>query len=157
MEEGPSPRVELGVAAALGALALAVLAEARKIPPGYYEPLGSGPVPRVTAGLILLLALGLAIVALVRLRREARPLRPPGRRALDALLVGLATVGYVAAMHARLVDFAVMTTVYLVAAIGWLVRFERRSLPWVVLVALATGYGCQYLFTRVFVVDLPGL
>lgn len=157
MEEGPSPRVELGVAAALAALALAVLVEARRIPPGVYEPLGSGPVPRATAGLILLLAMGVALAAALRLRRRPWPLRPPVPRALDALLVSLATVLYVAAMQARLVDFAVMTTLYLVATIGWLVRFARRELPWVVLVALATGYGCQYLFTRVFIVDLPGL
>ncbi len=157
MPEGPSPRVELGVAAALCALALAVLVEARKIPPGVYEPLGSGPVPRAVAGLILILALAVAVVAAVRLRRHPEPLRPPVPRALDAVLVGLATILYVASMQARLVDFAVMTTLYLVATVGWLVRFARTELPWVVLVALATGYGCQYLFTRVFIVDLPGL
>ena len=41
-------------------------------------------------------------------------------------------------------------------AIGLLVRFQRRHLPWVALVGVSMGYGCQYVFTRVFVVDLPG-
>ncbi len=41
--------------------------------------------------------------------------------------------------------------------IGALVRFERRLLPLIVVIALVTGFGCQYVFTRIFVVDLPGL
>lgn len=157
MAEGTSPRVELAVAAALAALAVAVLREARTIPPGLYEPLGSAPVPRATAALILLLALGVGLAAIRRLRRERPAWRPPGSRALDAFLVSLATIAYAAAMQARLAAFAVLTSLYLLATIGWLLRFDPRRLPWVVLVALATGYGCQFLFTRVFVVDLPGL
>ena len=53
--------------------------------------------------------------------------------------------------------FAIVTTVFLTATIFVLCRFDVRKLPVILLVAAITGFGCQYLFTRVFVVDLPGL
>jgi hypothetical protein len=39
--------------------------------------------------------------------------------------------------------------------IAFLARFERRLLPVAAVVALIMGFGCEYVFTRVFVVDLP--
>ncbi|MGF1475013.1 MAG: tripartite tricarboxylate transporter TctB family protein, partial [Geminicoccaceae bacterium] len=78
-------------------------------------------------------------------------------RWLDAMGVTVLTLVYVAAMHGRLFGFAILTTVFLILTIGLLTRFQVRTLPWVVGIAAATGFGCQYLFTRVFIVDLPGL
>jgi hypothetical protein len=154
------PRVDLGVGAVIVAVAGAVLVESRKIPPGVFEPLGSGPVPQVTAALII----GLCLIAMVQawrrlLRAEPSPamadtVRP---RHLDAAVVIALTVIYVVTLQARLADFSILTLVYLTCVIGLLVRFAPRRMPAVILTAAAMGFGCQYVFTRIFVVDLPGL
>ena len=60
-------------------------------------------------------------------------------------------------MALRVVDFAILTALFLLVTIGTLTRFERRLLPLIVVLALVVGFGCQYVFTRIFVVDLPGL
>lgn len=137
-----------------------VLWESRGLPPGVFEPLGSAAVPRATATLIALLSLLVLLRALARLRRAAPPsggLAEVAPRRLDALLVAVLTVGYVLAMQFRIVSFALMTTLFLFVCIGLLTRFRPRLLPAVALIAAAVGFGCQYLFTRVFIVDLPGL
>ena len=67
------------------------------------------------------------------------------------------TVLYVLAMQLRLVTFAIMTAIFLFLTIGWLIRFKWKRLPVLALVAVITGFGCQYVFTRIFIVDLPGL
>ena len=87
-----------------------------------------------------------------------RDVQPAGAaRWRDAAIVAVLTVVYVAALHFRVTTFAIITTVFLIATIFVLVRFDIAKLPVILLVAAVTGFGCQYLFTRVFVVDLPGL
>ncbi len=154
MQDRVDPRVEIGVALMVIVIAAVALFETRGIPPGTFEPLGSAPVPQATAGIIILLALGL----IVRACLDRRPVaRPPRDGLLDAGAVLLLTLLYVTVMHYRLTTFALMTTVYLILTIGFLIRFKPRQMPIVAVVALVVGFGCQYLFTRVFVVDLPGL
>jgi cobalamin synthase len=164
MNDGSDPRINIGICSFIVAVCAAVLWETRKIGPGVFEPLGSAPVPRWTAALIILLCLLVMAQAVFALRRrekhagmgdiEEDAIRPRWR---DAGVVFLLTVLYVTVMQARLTTFAIMTTVFLFIAIGLLVRFERRRLPLILLIAAVTGFGCQYLFTRVFIVDLPGL
>lgn len=156
-----SPRWELGVSLFFIAGCLVVLWETRDIPPGVFEPLGSAPVPQATALVILLLSFVVALGALRRLRTQIEPsfreihgFRP---RPLDAAVVGVLAVIYVLALQARVMDFAPLTAIFLVAAIGFLSRFAVRSLAIGAVVAVAVGWGVQYVFTRVFVVDLPGL
>jgi Tripartite tricarboxylate transporter TctB family len=160
MPGGASSRTDLALALFLIVVCGAVLWEARTIPPGVFEPLGSAPIPQATAGLIILLALVVMGRALLAMGREA-PGRPAGEeltlRPLDAAAVIALTVLYVLAMALRLVDFGALTALFLMVTIGVLVRFERRLLPLIVGLALVTGFGCQYVFTRIFVVDLPGL
>ena len=160
MPDGSSPRTDIGLALFLIVVCGAVLWEARSIPPGVFEPLGSAPIPQATAGLIILLALvvmGRSLRAMVR-PALARPADEDlALRPLDAAAVIAFTVLYILAMALRLFDFAILTALFLVLTIGALVRFERRLLPLIVVIALVTGFGCQYVFTRIFVVDLPGL
>jgi putative tricarboxylic transport membrane protein len=160
MSDDPRPRTDLGLALFLIVVCGAVLWEARSIPPGVFEPLGSAPVPQATAGVIILLALVVMGRAL-RAMLGAAPARPAGEdlvlRPLDAAAVMALTALYVLAMALRLFDFAILTALFLMVTIGALVRFERRLLPLIVVLALVTGFGCQYVFTRIFVVDLPGL
>ncbi|MCB1716531.1 MAG: tripartite tricarboxylate transporter TctB family protein [Candidatus Competibacteraceae bacterium] len=158
MRETADPRTDIGVALLLIVICGAVLWETRTIPPGVFEPLGSAPVPQIAAVLIILLCLLVLLRAVLRLRQWASVDQgegPPHR--LDAAVVFGLTVLYVLAMQLRLVTFAIMTAIFLFLTIGWLIRFKWKRLPVLALVAVITGFGCQYVFTRIFIVDLPGL
>ena len=154
MNERLDPRLEIGVALLMIVISATALFGTMDIPPGKFEPLGSAPVPQAVAGLIIILALGLIVRACI----DQRPLAASSAdRYLDATAVVVLTLLFVVAMHYRLATFAILTSIYLIITVGFLTRFRRRSLPAVIAVGLITGFGCQYVFTRVFVVDLPGL
>lgn len=162
MPDGSSPRKDIGLSLLLIVLCSAVLWESRDLPPGSFEPLGSAPVPQAVA----LLIIGLALIVLARaLRARAGDARGDvasgaepddfAPRPLDAAASFALTVIYVLAMAFKVTSFAIATTAFLFVTIGFLVRFERRLLPVALLVGLVMGFGCQYFFTQVFVVDLP--
>ena len=157
MDGSVDRRFDIGVALVLIVIAAVAIWEAADLPPGSFEPLGSARVPQMTAGLIILLSLWVILRAMLR-QDGVRDVEPAGAaRWRDAGMVAVLTVVYVAALHFRITTFAIVTTVFLTATIFVLVRFEVAKLPVILLVAAITGFGCQYLFTRVFVVDLPGL
>jgi len=150
---------EIGVSLAFILACLAVLWETRDLPPGTFEPLGSAPVPQATAVLIIVLSLVVVAGALRGGAGDGDRAEEPGYtpRPLDALAVAALTVVYVLAMDLRLMGFAPMTALFLIASIGLLNRFRVRTLPLTAALAVLVGWGCEYVFTRVFVVDLPGL
>ena len=158
MSEQSSPRTDIGVSLFLIVVCSLVLWEARKIPPGVYEPLGSGPIPRTVAGLIILLCLVVMVQALRRMARgegvaTGEPEFP--LRYLDAAGVVVVTLIYILGLALELTSFAILTTVFLTFTIGFLTRFRRRALAVALVLGLVMGFGCEYLFTQVFVVDLP--
>ena len=156
MADGSNPRVDIGVCLFLIVICCAVLVEAAKLPPGSFEPLGSAPIPQATAALIIflcLLVVGRAALAMGRGRTGAPAAYPPRR--LDATVLFGLTVLYVLLMAQRVAGFAPITAVFLFVAIAFLTRFAPRSLPIAALIGVAMGWGCQYVFTRVFIVDLP--
>jgi hypothetical protein len=157
MDSSVDRRFDIGVALVLIVIAAIAIWEAADLPPGTFEPLGSARVPQMTAGLIILLSLWVIVRAMLREDGvgDAEPFGTARWR--DAAIVAVLTVVYVAALHFRITTFAIITTVFLTATIFVLVRFNVAKLPIILLVAAITGFGCQYLFTRVFVVDLPGL
>lgn len=173
MDETVDRRFDIGVALFLIVIAAVAIWQAADLPPGSFEPLGSAWVPQITAGIIILLSLLVILRALLRADTisaadtigAADAIRgdDQGRsnelqeRWHQAAAVALLTVLYVAAMHLRLTTFAIVTTVFLTATILVLVRFELKRLPLILVVAAVTGFGCQYIFTRIFVIDLPGL
>ena len=155
-----APRTDIGLGVFLIVVCSLILWETRRIPPGAYEPLGSAPLPQGVAGLIILLALVIMARAVLQLRRDP----PPATLADDAearpepLLAAAAlglTVVYVLVMALDLTSFAIATTVYLLVTISALAGFRLKAVPVALVVGLIMGYGCQYIFTRIFVVDLP--
>ncbi len=157
MSDAVDRRFDIGVALVLIVIAAVAIWEAADLPPGTFEPMGSARIPQITAGLIILLALWTIIRAMLR-EDGVRDVQPPGAtRWGDAAVVAGMTVLYVAALQFRITTFAIITTVFLTATIFVLCRFEAARLPVIIVIAAITGFGCQYLFTRVFVVDLPGL
>lgn len=154
MSEPVDRRTDIVVALALIVICAIVLFESRDLPPGTFEPLGSAPVPQATAGLIILLCAFVIAKAALTSGGEGDRVE---QRYLDAGAMVLLTVVYVAAIHLRLATFAILTSIYLIATIGVLTRFRIKTLPAVIITALITAFGSQYVFTRIFIVDLPGL
>jgi len=157
MADDSNPRVDIGVCLFLIVVCCAVLVEAAKLPPGSFEPLGSAPIPQATAGLIIvlcLLVIGSAALAIWRGEASAAEAPYPPRRLDAAVLFGL-TVLYVLLMAQRVGGFAPITALFLFIAIGFLTRFAPRSLLIAAVTGVIMGWGCQYVFTQVFVVDLP--
>ncbi|WP_108662830.1 tripartite tricarboxylate transporter TctB family protein [Acuticoccus kandeliae] len=151
-------RWAFGVSLFFVLVCLAVLWETRDIPPGTFEPLGSAPVPQATALIVMLLSLFIAFMAwrsgADMAIGETSAERP---HTLDAFATGLLTILYVALLDARVVNFAPLTAIYLFVTIGFLVRFRPRPLIVAALISAVMGWGSALVFTRLFVVDLPGL
>lgn len=151
------PKLDFAVSLLLIVLAALIYWQASLLPPGMFEPLGPAPVPLAVSAAVMALALVTALRAVLLYRRGSEPapeaeFQPRWR---DTAIVAVLTMGYVMALTWRITSYAVATTVFLTLAITVLGRFQRRSLPWALLIAVILGFGCQYVFTRVFVVDLP--
>ena len=153
------PLTEIGVAALIAAICTVVLFQALALPPGRFEPLGSGPVPTWTAIVVIVCCLLVILRAIGTLRGRRKPeialselegMNPLG----GAMMLGL-TVLYAAALQIKLAGFGIITFIYLLLLILGMEGFSRRRiLPAAILSALA-AFGAQYVFTEIFVVDLP--
>ena len=65
------------------------------------------------------------------------------------------SLAYVAGLQTGMVRFAVLTSLFVAVVISVLLRFDRRCL-WIGLpIALCVGFGCEYVFTEIFTIDLP--
>ncbi len=151
--------LDIGVSAFLIVASAAIYVETLDLPPPVYDPIGPAAFPRALSVIIGVLALAVMASAirgpsLAAAKDEGRPLsyRPRPDLALGSVLL---TAGYVALLAFRTFSFAVVTTVYLVVLIMLLFKFERRRLPAAVLLAALVGFGCDYIFTQFFFIDLP--
>jgi len=150
------PRADVALALGVGAFAALLLWEAEKIPPPFFDPLGSAAVPQGVA--VVLLALG-AIVFLRALAARPWPARPEpeGYRPRPDVAVGIAilAVGYIAVMELGLLGFRDATIAFVALASAVLGRLSPRIMLTGLLVAVIVGFGGTYLFTRVFIIALP--
>jgi hypothetical protein len=153
------PLTEIFVSALIAVVCAVFLVQALALPPGRFEPMGSGPVPTWTA----LVVIACCLVVIIRAAKSLGVVRKA--EVVESELAGMNPVGgvlmlgltfvYVAALQFKLAGFGVITFVYLLLLILGMERFARRSvLPAVILSALA-AFGAQYVFTEIFVVDLP--
>jgi putative tricarboxylic transport membrane protein len=150
------PREDVLLAAAVAGFALLLWSEAQKVPPPFFDPLGSAAVPKSIALILAVLAvviLARALVALPWPPREA----PDGYRPRPDIAVGivLLAIAYIAVMHLRLVGFELATIGFLIGAAALLGRLERKTLALGVVSAFLIGIGATWLFTRFFFIDLP--
>jgi putative tricarboxylic transport membrane protein len=151
-------RWDVGVGAAVIAVAAAFIRDGAKLAPGVFEPIGPAPVPVAVAWGIIALAAAMVARAAWRLARGEAPAPDPlpyAPQPLAAAAVMAATALYVASMGLGFVGFAPATAVYLAATIWFLAEFRRDVLPVAAVIALILGFGLRYLFTRVLVTDLP--
>ncbi|MEM9027231.1 MAG: tripartite tricarboxylate transporter TctB family protein [Pseudomonadota bacterium] len=147
-----SSRAEIVVSLIIIAACIAVIIETLGLPPGSFEPLGSAPVPQVTAGLIIILC---SLVIVTALRRDGSDGDVSDEQPASAFFLAVLTLAYAGAFHTKLVDFGVMTAAFLFVAIWGLERFRTRVVLPAAIVALIVGFGAKFIFTQVFVVDLP--
>lgn len=151
-----TPGADLGLALAVAALAALLWWESDKIPPPFFDPLGSAAVPRgiaiALAALALLVALRAAASLRSRGRGDAQTFRPRPDIALG--IVALA-VAYLGTMQLGLLGFPLATIIFLVAASALLGRFERRTVAFGAAIAVIMGVGGTWLFTEFFYIDLP--
>lgn len=151
---------EIFVCGLIGVAALVFLIQALRLPPGTFEPLGSGPVPAWTAAVIIVsctVVIVRAVRSLARTPDRVGALKAEldfGNLGGGGLLVGL-TVVYVAILQTALVGFGVLTTAYLTLMILGLERFRAGAILPALLIAAVAAFGAQYVFTEVFFVDLP--
>ena len=151
----PEARTDLALAAGLLLFSGLLYYEAERLPPPFFDPLGSAAVPKLAALVLTILA---ALLVLGHLRRAAGPGqagREPGGARLVALGAVLIPIAYVAIMQARVLGFREATVLFVFALGALLGRRERRRLVALAGLALLIGIGFDYLFTQVFYIDLP--
>lgn len=149
-------RFEVWVSLLVILICLIFLWESWDLPPGSFEPLGSGPVPQATAFVVIFCA-GLVILNAfkksVQISENEETQEKPSIRA--GLIISSATVVYSFVLHLRLMPFAWMTTLFLIITIWGLEKFDRKKFLPALITAIIIGFASEYLFTEVFIVDLP--
>jgi len=151
-------KLDIGVAAALIVICVAVFWESLSMPPAFYDPIGPAAFPRALSVTIGFLSI-LLIIKAFRLPsgKSSKTARQPTHRKRSDLAVGTAILTgiYVLLLTLRLLSFGVVTTVYLISFIMLLMPFDRKRLIYAIIIALIMGFGGGYIFTHVFYVDLP--
>ena len=151
--------------------------EANKLPPGVFDPLGSGAVPlAVSVCILVLCGLGLLRQWLAVSRHNAA-IEPTeeqenlsDRETLEpsddssswektpqlVVILLVATIVYCLAFQMRVANFTILSTLFLWAAIFVLSDRSRTHLVRSLVVALVFSFVFFFIFTKIFVVDLPG-
>lgn len=154
-----SPLTEIGVSALIALICAVFLIQALALPPGRFEPLGSGPVPTWTAGIVIVCCLGVMVSAARALRgqsiAEAANSEFSGGHPLGGVMMMGLTVAYVGALDLKLAGFGIITFIYLLLMILGMEGFARRRIVPAVILSAVAAFGAQYVFTQIFVVDLP--
>jgi len=166
MPQETSSKVELGFSIFLIGLSITIFWETLSLPPGTFDPVGSAGFPRLISVVIGILSLVILIRAARKIsigskkaassKTQQAAAYPAFRRRPDLALGFYAlSLVFASVLALKLVSFAICTALFLFISIGMLTRFYYKRLPVVVLIALVIGFGSQYIFTQVFVVDLP--
>jgi putative tricarboxylic transport membrane protein len=151
-----TPRADLGLAACVLLFAIVIWLEAEKVPPPFFDPLGSAVVPQGIAIALAALAAIIALRAVLGLAERVGG-QGAGFRARPDIAIGILVLAtlYVGVMQLRVVGFELATIAFLAAASALLGRFERRAMLLGLLIALVLGVGGTWLFTGFFYIDLP--
>jgi putative tricarboxylic transport membrane protein len=151
-------KLDIGVAAALMVISVAVFWESLSMPPAFYDPIGPAAFPRALSVAIFFLSI-ILIIKTLRLPsgKSSQSARQPSHRLRPDLAVGAAILSgiYVLLLTLRLVSFSVLTTAFLISFIMLLMPFDRKRLLYAIIIALIMGFGGGYIFTHVFYIDLP--
>ena len=151
-------KLDIGVAAALIVICVAVFWESLSMPPAFYDPIGPAAFPRALSVTIFFLSIILIIKALrLPSGKSSQTARQPAYRLRPDLALGAAILTgiYVLLLTLRLLSFGVSTTAFLISFIMLLMPFDHKRLLIAIIIALMMGFGGGYIFTHVFYIDLP--
>lgn len=144
------------LAIALILFGLLVIDQANRLPPPFFDPLGSAAVPRLVAGLIILLAVILLgrcwWTPIVDDTSQTTGVIPAPFIALGAAVMPIL---YVGAMHFKILGFAPASALFVLALGSLLARFRVLAMLALLPVALLAGFGLNVLLTELFYIDLP--
>ncbi|WP_372624134.1 tripartite tricarboxylate transporter TctB family protein [Falsiroseomonas sp.] len=151
-----TPLADFGLAGCVLLFAAVIWMEAAKVPPPFFDPLGSAAVPEGIAIVLVVLAAIVALRAVLGMPERAGK-GAIGFRARPDIAIGifLLAVAYVGVMQLGLLGFELATIAFLAAASALLGRFERRAMLFGLAIALVLGVGGTWLFTGFFYIDLP--
>ncbi len=159
-------QADLWLAVAMAAISAVVWWEASKLAPAPFDPLGPKSFPMWIAGALGLLSVAAIVTILCgrALGRSETSLilgigdEPPTDYALRpglAVAASVFTVIYVAVLTFTGVGFLWATIAY-IGLLGWVMsdRTPRHNII-AVAVAVLAGCGITFLFTKIFILDLP--
>ncbi|SEK11131.1 Tripartite tricarboxylate transporter TctB family protein [Marinovum algicola] len=126
--------------------------DALELPPGSFEPLGSGFMPRVLGLLVIGLSVLVALGALSKPAPEASELPPDlfAGMSMTTLTIAAATL-----FQSRAIDFGILMAAFIFAGVMALEHGRRAAILPAAITGITFGFGMKYVFTRIFVVDLP--
>ena len=129
------------------------------LPAGTFDALGSAGFPLVIAIGTCLLSLFILVPA--RSGRRDAPDQTADTQTTHrprndlALKFCALTLLYVLVLAMELSGFGLSTAIFLILALSLLNGLSRNTLALNILVAIILGFGCEFLFTQVFAIDLP--
>ena len=65
------------------------------------------------------------------------------------------TAVYTILLELRAGSFAVLTTIFVFLGITLMLQNDKKGLWFALILALIVGFGCEYVFTEIFTLDLP--
>jgi len=151
-------KLDIGVAAALMVISVAVFWESLSLPPAFYDPIGPAAFPRALSVTIFFLSILLIIKAFRSPSgKSIQTAQQPTYRPRSDLAVGAAILTglYVLVLTFRLLSYGVITTAFLILFIMLMMPFGRKQVLIAIIIALIMGFGGGYIFTHVFYIDLP--
>ncbi len=152
-------RRDLVVAAVLVVMSVVLLITAQAIPDSDYEPMGPRFLADLVPGLILFLALLLALRSVLMLRRAvpdaSAPTGPSQRRFVRPLIVLMLLLVYCGFLHLA-VSYVLATAVFICAAAAVLApRLHAREMLRIGIVSVAVACVINLVFEDVLSVLLP--
>lgn len=151
-------RADSILAIVLTGFSVMVIVEANRLPPPFFDPLGSAAVPRTVASGLILLAVCLVLRCLTRPLR-GRPVsdaaEETGGSPGSAFGAAALPIAYVGLMQAGILGFAPASALFVMLLGGMLARWRRFALVVLLPIALIAGFGLEWLLTEFFYIDLP--
>lgn len=143
-----------------------VLMEAGKAKSSPFDELGSAFFPTALALIIIILSVPVTIRSLLSVIREQAAARnsppepdtgPSAATVMQVMLISLLTIIYVGGIALRVLPFSILTAGFLIFGILALREGEGRlrGIVWLVLGSIIFGFLMEYMFTKVFIMDLP--
>lgn len=159
----PTRYIESIVSLLVIAVSGAVIYESAKLPPGSFDPLGSGTMPAMTGWALIILCVVVLLRAMLARPASGEQDTPidaetdeTGRTTVQAVAFAALTIIYVVALKLKVAHFIPVTVVFLLASLLLLNGVSRRGIMIGIAVSVAFPVLIFLCFTEIFVVDLPG-